>query len=165
MKTKVRQVTSTVPKALYNETKGELESLYKKFEDLFHENRDLRLSESQQKDEIKFLKEQVSKVNHACDVWHEKFIAKDKELSHSNEVIMALNNQIEKLTSDNARLLDEIDTLEYDNKELREENTGLQEDRDYFATLAEDYRSRCREANEKLRSYEGISNLISNLMR
>ena len=58
--------------------------------------------------------------------------ASESELKHANEVIMSINEQLERAESSNVAYLDHIDNLEYDNAELTAECARLR-------ALATDY--------------------------
>ncbi len=53
--------------------------------------------------------------------------ASESELKHANEVIMSINEQLERAESSNVAYLDHIDSLEFDNAELTAECARLRE--------------------------------------
>ena len=69
----------------------------------------------------------VRQRENLIDELNDQIAASESELKHANEVIMSINEQLERTESSNVAYLDHIDSLEYDNAELTAECAHLRE--------------------------------------
>lgn len=69
----------------------------------------------------------VRQRENLIDELNDQIAASESELKHANEVIMSINEQLERAESSNVAYLDHIDSLEYDNAELTTECARLRE--------------------------------------
>lgn len=69
----------------------------------------------------------VRQRENLIDELNDQIAASESELKYANEVIMSINEQLERTESSNVAYLDHIDSLEYDNAELTAECVHLRE--------------------------------------
>lgn len=69
----------------------------------------------------------VRQRENLIDELNDQIAASESELKHANEVIMSINEQLERTESSNVAYLDHIDSLEFDNAELTAECARLRE--------------------------------------
>lgn len=69
----------------------------------------------------------VRQQENLIDELNDQIAASESELKHANEVIMSINEQLERTESSNVAYLDHIDSLEFDNAELTAECARLRE--------------------------------------
>ena len=123
MKVKVNFKTPTVlmKREKYEEMKHDLEAAYSDIEQMFQENKDLRISEGHLRDEVKFLRDRCAILETTITAWQQEHEAQRQQLVAKDNKIMNLQASCDTFNKVNKELNYKLSQEEDVNEDLRDQ--------------------------------------------